>query len=437
MRLWRQERRDPMLFGLGRRNVKAGPARAAMRFVMADPALRNNLGHHANSCRRIAGAFRARGVETKILGHVEIGRALRRELGAAAHFRVSTYWLGDGATADGWLTAFHETAHATAEDLARLDCRAGDIVFFNSVLPAQLMGCIEWMASLAPERRPLAVVEFGVEPGLEVGAGPDGPRYVVPPPEINPRPTLLRLAGRSLPVAGAGIHLATFHPIASAAFASALERPVAVLPFPYRADRPLRNRGGKRPITIAALGHQSLLKGYHLLPEIAERLLASSGDTRMFVHNGDPGALPDTDAALRRLAAANPRFRLDERRVDWRGWNDLLDAANLILCPYEAGRYRLSHSGLVAEALANAIPLIVPDDTALASLLNEYGGAGASFAEFSAAAIVAAVERVLGAFDHTCDLALAAARRWEATQGPDRLVDAILALNEARTGAPA
>lgn len=123
--------------------------------------------------------------------------------------------------------------------------------------------------------------------------------------------------------------------------------------------------------------------------------------------------------------------------MDWRGWNDLLDAADLILCPYEAGRYRLSHSGLVAEALANAIPIVVPGDTALASLLDQYGGAGTSFADFAAAPIAAAVERALADFDTYCDLALAAARRWEATQGPDRLVDAMLALGEARPGATA
>src|SRR5581483_3197505 len=86
-------------------------------------------------------------------------------------------------------------------------------------------------------------------------------------------------------------------------------------------------------------------------------------------------------------------------------------------------------SALTCEAIANAIPLVVPARTSLGTLVNEFGGPGTLFERFDAASIVEAVNRALDDFDRYAELAQAAARQWEWTQGSAALVRQFLALS--------
>jgi hypothetical protein len=83
---------------------------------------------------------------------------------------------------------------------------------------------------------------------------------------------------------------------------------------------------------------------------------------------------------------------------------------------------------VATEALANAIPLIVPAGTSLSRLLDNYGGPGTTFERYDPAGIVAATRRALADFDAVATVAAAAAARWNATMGVPRMVDALLGL---------
>ena len=82
---------------------------------------------------------------------------------------------------------------------------------------------------------------------------------------------------------------------------------------------------------------------------------------------------------------------------------------------------------MATEALANAIPLVVPANTSLSRLLDQYDGPGTVFESYDSAAIVAATRRALADFDAIAARAEVAAERWNATMGVGNMVTALLA----------
>jgi glycosyltransferase involved in cell wall biosynthesis len=207
-------------------------------------------------------------------------------------------------------------------------------------------------------------------------------------------------------------------------------RPVGVLPFVHHATTRLRSRVGARPCTVSVIGHQRVEKGYGLMPDVVRILQASGEDIRLLIHNGDPREMADAQQAVRKLAATDARIRLDERVADPAIWSELLDASDLIVCPYEPSRYALSASAVASEAIANAIPVVVPGHTALSRLVREFGGPGTTFEGFDAVSVAAGVLEALRNFDQLAELAYLAAGRWAERFGPDRLVEAILAVGD-------
>jgi hypothetical protein len=265
--------------------------------------------------------------------------------------------------------------------------------------------------------------------GLVIERTPEGIQARVTHPQYDPRPTLFRYVAKRLPrEEGARFHFTTFSRMPAELFRDLLEYPVRMLPLPYRAVTPLRNRAGARPIMISILGHQRLAKGYDRLPEIVEQLLRRHTDIRLFVQNVEPQGPPETHQALRELAAHDDRMMLEETPAGRVRWPQLLEMADLILCPHRP-EYYTGYSAIAAEALANGIPLVFPAGTPMEAMLAECGGGGVAFDRFEPASIMAATGEALDRFDHFATLAHAAARRWPETRGPARVVDALMSLN--------
>jgi hypothetical protein len=360
-----------------------------LRLFYLDPGLRNELGHHANSCRFITGAVRRRGIEAHIHAFAEITAELRSELKATAHFRHFTYHQFDRDPICGWLMAFHRAVETTRQDLAILDgAGADDIVYLNSALAPQLLAVAQWLALRRPERRPAVIVEFTTEPGLAYRREPDGRfTFTSVDPREDPRATLFRFVAHQIPPALPRLHLATFDPTCSSVFALLLDREIAALPLPHSATTSRRDRSGRRPVTIATIGHQRAQKGYALMPEIAKQLLEARSDIRLLIHNGDPAGMPTVQQALRHMGEADRRIMLDERTAGPAIWAELLDSTDLMLCPYVPERYIAAYSAVLAEAVANGIPAIVPEGTAMSKQLRDFGVPGAGFEHHDARSI--------------------------------------------------
>jgi hypothetical protein len=82
---------------------------------------------------------------------------------------------------------------------------------------------------------------------------------------------------------------------------------------------------------------------------------------------------------------------------------------------------------VATEALANAIPLVVPARTSLSRLLDRYGGPGTAFEAYTPTSIVAATRQAIADFDTIAARAEAAAGQWNATMGVENMVSALLA----------
>ncbi len=117
-----------------------------MRVIYADPGLRDNLGHHANSCRTIRAEIQNRGLDVVVLSHDTIIPDLKAEPGAPPLFRAYMYWQSDGDPVAGWLNCFDSSMRATVDDLKRLSgVSADDVVYLNSTRPPQFLALITWV----------------------------------------------------------------------------------------------------------------------------------------------------------------------------------------------------------------------------------------------------------------------------------------------------
>lgn len=401
------------------------------RVIYVDPGLRDNLGHHANSCRAIRRELQRRDVRVVVFGNSAVSRDLRDELGAIPMFRAFTYWQVDNDPYAGWLNVFDAATRATVEDLSRLQgLTADDLVYFNSVQPAQFMAAIRWFKALPEERKPRVVLEFGTDPGVDVVPGEQPGQVVIRSRDyrIDPRPMFYRFAANHLTESDLGrFHMVTFDATGAQLFGHVLGKPVSVLPLPQFTREIVTSRVGRRPITVSVLGHQRPDKGYQLMPLIARLLLAHEPDIRLLVHNGAPDEMAQIQQELRAQAAVDSRLVLDEEEAGSVKWDSLLAASDLILCPYDPTRFLASYSAVATEAVANAIPLVVPAGTTLATLLARFGNPGTVFNSRTPDAIVAAVREALGDFDLVAERALAASRQWNATMGAGNMVTGLLA----------
>lgn len=401
-----------------------------MRVFYADTGLTHDLGHHANACRLMSREWRRHSHEVMIAAAENVFPGLQGELGANPHFRVHTYWHGDGDPFCGWLTGFFYSAGRTEEDFQRLGpFTPADLLYINSIQPAQLMAVATFLQRTPPAFRPRIVAELGTGPGLDFEWRDDTLHFHPKDPRYDPKALLYRFASTHLVFdAAADPILVTFHPTCSAIYSHLLHRPVHTVPVPHQAMRPPVSRVGRQNLTLGILGHQRSDKGFQLVPQIAELLLQARPDLRILVHNGAPNFMVGPHAEMRALAAREPRITLDERVADQTIWDELMGACDAILCPYHGPSYTGAYSAVVGEALSQAIPVIVPGATTLSRTLAEFGGAGTVFGAWDPPAIVAATEALLADFDRYAALADDAALRWKTTMGAANTVNAILSL---------
>jgi hypothetical protein len=334
--------------------------------------------------------------------------------------------LTDGDPICGWLSAFSSSNHATIEDLRRLEphLRSDDVVYVNSGQAAQLMSWSTWMAGCAQPFH--AIMEFGVDPGLDIQQTQTGRVANV----RDPRPVLYRFASNNMAATVAPrLHLATFDAASSEAYEFLLLRAVATLPNPRSRVAKPRPRGNGQPITVAFLGHQRREKGFQHAPEILlqlDRRFANAG-LRYLIHSSEPSKMPEVQQLIRQFAATCPRCVLNENCADGSDWADLLDRSDLIVCPYDPQRFATSYSALACDAVANGIPFVAPAGTTLERLGKEFG-TGVMFEEWTADSVVRALEQVLQEYDTHARRATAAADKWAQQNGPAQCFDALLRL---------
>ncbi len=345
-----------------------------MNLVYADAGLGTSLGHHANTARALRAALAAQDVPVRVCASQHVDQALRDELNAQPVFRVPCYLTP--RTSD----ELEQAAALTAEDLAS-QCPDGTRLYWNTAQAVQVLGVLLYLQS---QPRSQAVVELGVGPHPDQEA--DSHRY--------------SYVGRDIRVAKTSVHhrlaFCAFDERSPREFTTLLGFPVQAIPMPRDAvPRTTRTDG---PLTVAFLGHQRHDKGYHLVPEIVRRLLATSPRPLHFlIHDGNAASshLPAVQEEVRALARQHPTVvRVEERLADAVLWQELLDQADLIVCPYCPRTFRNRYSAVAYEAVANGIPLVLPDFTSPTTTIRRWIRP-ATFPSWDAASVAEATLRLI------------------------------------------
>ncbi|HXP73235.1 MAG TPA: hypothetical protein VN823_03755 [Stellaceae bacterium] len=374
-----------------------------MRFVYLDPVLTDDLGYRAITCRLVREELRRLAIPARFFAGADAARELREDCGVLPLFRKTP---PDPDALIGWLVSFDAAAKLAVEDMSRIHGLASDdLVYLNHADPAWLMAIIIWAANLGPGQLPIMIVDIGSDPGLERLVGDR--RLGLRDPRKDPRAILYRYATTRMPSTVARrMRLATYAPETSKAFGVLLGRKVETLPMVFRATAGRRRRAGERPVAVSIFSDEAA-DANDPAPRVAASLLRARSDIRLETYT----------------AASAPSH------------HDVLERSDLVVLAYDPSDHAFSYSSMAAEAIANAIPLVVPEGTPLASLLREFDGPGSTFAAFTADSISAAAHSVLDRFDSCASAAYAASERWTQTHGPGRTVRALLDLAEAMTEA--
>ena len=403
-----------------------------MNLVYADAGLASNLGHHAQSCRVITGAMRAAGHDVQVFGNVRVPYELSAELGIRSTFRFSCYDRPNADPVAGWLHDFLTLSGRTTDDLLHV-APNGAAVYWNSAQPAQLHALLLYLNRCRESR---AVLEFGTGPGLAVTLADTGElRAQFLPPDQNADGVLYRYCSFLLTDdVRERLTLVTFNDRTSALFSSVLDCPVQTFPIPRDGPETVRLRGKTSagtdaPLTVSFLGHQRGEKGYHLVPAVVRRVLTyakwQTRPVRFLIHNGGKQTPAEQDE-VRRLTVEYPDVvDVDEREADGTVWQELLDRSDLIVCPYHPEAFLARYSAVAAEAVANGIPLIVPQDSTLADLALGMGG-GTVFPGWEPAHIAAATISGIETFEVLAGAAFLGAGRWRERHGGAKTAAAIV-----------
>lgn len=372
-----------------------------MTVIFLDPGIRTFSGHHTNMVLSLSTALRDRGQSVRVLGHRDLVAEVAEALGAEPTFRLGTYNVIGNDPVCWPLETMLEGAEIISADLRALRPAAGDILVWPTARPSHILATATALGSWPS---PLLTV------------------FTAALPCVEPESVYWRFARRRLPPEAHVVFTATAEMMGQD-YARVVDRPFLVSPMPHMGA--IRNRVGARPVVVGVLGHQRRSKGIHLLPEIVRR--THRDDIRWLVQ--DSGT--DATAILDELETL-PNVRV--LRVQARNWLNLLDTCDALLLPYDRAEYQRMHSGLVAEAMASGLPIVIPDTPALLS--QSEGGGRVVYKGDGVDWVVPAVDALVRNFDSLAAAAFHGAPIYAARHSAGSWADWLLDL-AADAGLPA
>lgn len=422
------------------------------KFVIADPALRLTGGHHYTLAVALSEAAQALGYEVLWLcGHDLPARLPPRGVRVERVFPVSNYWIkargprlwrirlynalmdriaSPTAHRIGWrwlrLFPFEQEL---ADALARCDVGPDDHLLITSAEYLQYQGLLHLLESVPPERLPFIHVRTSYDENM-VHNAKFGPRL----PALFRRFAELGRVGRRLFFYAEIPELAAdFNRWGLVPFET-LPTPAPVRPA---SQTPPRAASQDRPLTILFPGQPRLEKGYGRLPAIVAALLERRDVARpfRFVFQSTPkrsGRTAPSVAVVRERLRQFPadRVRLLEDALNNEAYYRLLAAADIVLLPYDALRYRNRPSMIAVEAALFGKPLVVTAGVPVAALARDGCGAvAASDGEFASR-----LAQVVNDYDAYHARALARAARLKREHDARTLVRRMVVRAEAGRG---
>lgn len=260
--------------------------------------------------------------------------------------------------------------------MRRLSVRSDDVLFVPTAGGAELGAVLTWLEGARGKR---VRVLFR----REVWRRGELPKFALDAPQIREVKNLLAQLAK---VSGHDIRVLVDTEALAEQYRALSTLPVEVLPIPSlprgvaqaRAQRP---SGGVR---VVCLGDARGEKGFHLLPDIAHAALADPQlDVTFWLQaNVHPdNREPQVFASLAKLESeAFGRLNLLREPLDPETYASMLGRADVLLVPYSPDAYSARSSGVFAEAIAAATPVVTTIGSWMDRVVACYVGAEAAAA---------------------------------------------------------
>ncbi len=393
-----------------------------MRVHILDPQLDFADGHYATYDAAIVAEFSRRGIETFVYGSTKRVASVPSGLDAEPLF---TRGLFEEVASDPLAWALEnfiqlgDELHASLATLGSERFRQGDLALFPNVIQYQINGIRDWIMELAAERRPTLVLKQS----YLTHAMP----YLQRRPNREMIPLLFRYSMRRLAADHPRTRFASDTEEMVKQFGELTGLPIHLLPLPLiMPEQPTQPAGGPRA-TVAYLGHASMLKGFHLLPEVVKRVSADAESPHFTIQCYGEGQL----CGMARNALAQvpaDRLTLIDGAIDADAYGRLLGGADIVLLPYAREFYGWASSGIFAQAMSLGKVIVASQGTWPAEQLEKFGGGGVIIKTLDAGGVADAVRAAVRALPRLRERAAAAAAAWRAQHCPARFIDRLLEL---------
>lgn len=407
------------------------PELSLAKFIILDPNLKSENGHHREWDSAIATAAADAGREVVVYAHRSARIPPDTRYTLIPHFSRTTYAKRSSDPVSGLSDDCTYFSALVASELAALPRETfanGDIVLVPTVNEKHLSGFVSWMKSFDADAAPAFFVHLMLPSGISVAA--DGTVTVAEPE----RALAYRMAFREADDAGPNIRFFAGGKQVAAQYSVLAERAVEPLAVPLRPVPTARESARGRRHVLLFAGDAKREKGFDQLPMLVPLVCRDHPDWDFTVHANAYGPqskdlAPDFEA----LAAARDRhrnFRLVTGWLDSETYRDLFDA-DCALFAY-SDFYASKSSGVLWECISLGIPVVVPDGGWLARECAEWGAGYVTYPARTVENMRAALSRVWDSLPALLQKSEQAAARWRDANGAAATVRQL----EAAAGSP-
>lgn len=358
-----------------------------MRIHLLDPGYIRPGGHHVEWDLLIAGELARRGHEVRLFCSTQVSEEAARAFSpfgpAAPIFESSPYVRPRSEAHERSL--FFDVAESVARELKKLE--PADLWLWPTLFSPQLLGC----AQAAPSP-PIA------------GCIHNEPSYALP----NGKKWWQHAFAKSIE-AGLRLNLSATTPALQGIY-SRIAPGVPIKLAPIAQNGQAATSAKTRMRKIGFFGQQRKEKGEKLLNPLVDMLLDAGYEVILHDSNG-------------RLASINrPNLTVLGYIEDFA---QEIARCDLVVAPYDPVQYHFRLSGIVAEALASSVPVIVPAGTASMRLVQETG-AGVVFSNLTANSIFQSICVAKERYADLAESAFKTGREWPESHGIENFVSCLL-----------
>lgn len=423
---------------------KQEPARDGMEIIVLDNGLRGQGEHSYQLLLEICKAFARRKIAYRVFGAKRMHRALIADIGAIPHFHGSLYkgkfppflefvsriWalLRDflhGKSIFSEERTWRLLNETYERDLGRLPAdvwKRENLIVVPAISQNQIYGLIRYLQSLPPYALPKVVAHLMFTPSWTPWGsnGKLGESYY--------RRAFL-LADKLI---GTSLFFTTENDALAEVYRHEFQINTTILPIALPVFWLPQTKAKK--VRLGFFGYSKTEKGFHLLPEAIEICRAKQLPVQFVVqiqHSNWEKATIAAERQLRRM----PDVELIDRTMGNSEYAERTNAVDVTLLPYDPERFGPRGSGIFTEAVAAGRPIIAAQGIYAATSIEQGEAEGEIFAPYEAAALAAAIERLLPRLSECRARAIERAARFARRHSGDAYSDVLLSVLQPKSDA--